>query len=137
MIPKFRAWLPTLKWMCNVSAILFDAKSLDVYKMGDTERVTEMSVNQDEVILMQSTGLFDKNGTEIFEGDVVRFGHLFDGFLNRVVWDKDSATFKLEPLETLWSHTYFSNFKNETIKRLEVIGNIYESPKLTEVSDDQ
>lgn len=98
MIPKFRAWLPTLKWMCNVSAILFDAKSLDVYKMGDTERVTEMSVNQ---------------------------------------WDKDSATFKLEPLETLWSHTYFSNFKNETIKRLEVIGNIYESPKLTEVSDDQ
>ncbi|MCW0924624.1 hypothetical protein OJ598_03015 [Streptococcus anginosus] len=45
MIPKFRAWLPTLKWMCNVSAILFDEKSLDVYKMGDTERVTEMSVN--------------------------------------------------------------------------------------------
>ena len=67
---------------------------------------------------------------------MVRFGHLFDGFLNRVVWDKDSATFKLEPLETYWSHTYFSNFKNETIKHLEVIGNIYENPKLTEVSDD-
>lgn len=72
MIPKFRAWLPTLQWMCSVSAILFDEKSVAVYKMGDTERVTEMSVIQDEVILMQSTGLEDKNSTEIFEGDVVK-----------------------------------------------------------------
>ena len=65
MIPKFRAWLPILKWMCNVSAILFDEKSLDVYKLGDTERVTEMSVSQDEIIFMQSTGFFDKNGVEV------------------------------------------------------------------------
>jgi uncharacterized phage protein (TIGR01671 family) len=64
MIPKFRAWMPSLQWMCNVSAILFDENSLDVYKIGDAERVTEMSVNQDEVTLMQSTGVFDRNGSD-------------------------------------------------------------------------
>ena len=130
LIPKYRAWLPTLQWMCSVSTILFDENSVDVYKMGDTERVTEMSVNQDEVILMQSTGLLDKNDTEIFEGDVVRFSHLygypFDGFLNRVTWDEHNAAFKLVPLDKTWSDTYFSNFEEDTLKILEVVGNVYE-----------
>lgn len=142
MIPKFRAWLPTLKWMCNVSAILFDVKSLDVYKMGDTERVTEMSVNQDEVTLMQSTGIKDKNGTEIFEGDIIDTTD-YEGGLSSV----GNPFVKIE--RDKYGFIVTGDFPDSpiTIKEFEagrkfagvevtIVGNIYESSKLTEVSDD-
>lgn len=140
MIPKYRAWLPTLQWMCEVTVIDYDLRSVDICRIEDVARHTEMRVDKDEVVLMQSTGLKDKNGTEIFEGDVVRFshlsGHLFDGFINRVAWDKCNAAFKLVPLNMTWSDTYFSNFGEDTLKSLEVIGNVYEKDKLEEAIND-
>lgn len=131
MIPKFRAWLPTLKWMCSVSTILFDENSVDVYKTGDTERVTEMSVNQDEVILMQSTGLKDKNGVEIFEGDVA----VMDG------WRRQVVTFGTQEVEEEFGSVRIyrgfnlylgGGYPNAVMSEFEVIGNIYENPELME-----
>ena len=43
MIPKFRAWMKSLKWMCDVTNISFDSKFVDICQQGDTERYTEMS----------------------------------------------------------------------------------------------
>ena len=135
MIPKFRAWLPTLKWMCNVSAILFDEKSLDVYKMGDTERVTEMSVNQDEVILMQSTGLCDKRGVKIFEKDIVKFS-IDNGF--EYICDEIGFVYYclgayriLNGLDETLINT--NAYLISDIDKIEVIGNIYENPELLDV----
>lgn len=134
MIPKYRCWIPSLQWMCNVSAILFDEKSLDVYKLGDTERVTEMSVSQDEIIFMQSTGLFDKNGVEIFEGDVVTNG-----------WKRQVVTFGTQEIEEDFGSVRIyrgfnlylgGGYPNAVMSTFEVIGNIYENPELMEVKDD-
>lgn len=142
MIPKFRAWLPTLKWMCNVSAILFDEKSLDVYKLGDTERVTEMSVSQDEIIFMQSTGLFDKNGKEIFEGDIIDTTD-YEGGLSSV----GNPLVKVE--HDKYGFVVTGDFPDSpiTLKEFEagrkfagveviISGNIYENPELVEVIND-
>lgn len=118
MIPKFRVYDKVECMMITTSdyddlSDLFCLLKADV----DTGYYSE---------LMQSTGLFDKNGVEIFEGDVVRFGHLYEGFLNRVAWDKTNAAFKLVPLDKTWSTTYFSNFDYESTRSLEVVGNVYQ-----------
>lgn len=125
---RFRAWHKELKAMYEVLAIDFFNKAVTVKFDKEHYRVYSF----DDVILMQLTGLFDKNGVEIFENDIVRFGHVFDGFLNQVVLDMQSCAFKLKPLDNRWDDTYFSNFGEETIESLEVIGNIYELESVEE-----
>ena len=73
----------------------------------------------DECVIMQYTGLKDKNGKEIFDGDIVDI----NGCKNRVVeWDEDWCGFylsrELNPVGYFLSEEY------------EIIGNIYENPEL-------
>lgn len=132
MIPKYRAWDKLSNYIFDVTLIDFD---IQMVRLGSCKYR-----NLDEVVLMQSTGLLDKNDTEIFEGDVVRFSYLssylFNGFINRIVWDEHNAAFKLVPLDKTWSDTYFSNFEGDALKSLEVVGNVYEKNKLEEAIND-
>lgn len=72
----------------------------------------------------QFTGLTDKNGTKIFEGDIVRYGDT----IHKVVFEQRNGTayFGLvySPIETL----PFGHYQD--LRQLEVIGNIYENPEL-------
>ena len=128
MKPRYRAWMKSLKWMCDVTNISFDSKFVDICQQGDTERYTEMSVEFDEITLMQSTGLFDRNGKEIFEGDILDYR----GRKALVRWHGSYASFIYrfvdEPHKrnTEWKPLYLAYMK------CEIIGNIYENPELLE-----
>jgi uncharacterized phage protein (TIGR01671 family) len=98
--------------------------------------------------LMRFTGLLDKNGKEIYEGDIISTPHFFNwtitGYEKRKVFFKDGAFGVKEnehgfiALKSLFkgvesSKTYISNYGEvyrEFQPVFEVIGNIYQNPEL-------
>ena len=122
MIPRYRAWDKELQTMLDVSLIDFKNRVLvgEHWKFGETN-----FMNFDEIVLMQSTGLFDKKGVEIFEGDVLTSQ-------NYPV--KGVVEFRTDL--GLWVHylkgySYFEYLGNVASSK-EIIGNIYENPELLE-----
>ena len=76
----------------------------------------------DDVKLMQFTGLLDKIGKEIYEGDLIKVGNFGD--LHEVIWE-ERAYYRMRKLG---SNTGIAFYVND--RSLEVIGNIYENPEL-------
>lgn len=80
---------------------------------------------------MQSTGLIDKNGKEVFENDVIRDS---DGFEGIVQYDESYGMYGIAYLPTLSNgiDMTFEELKDNFRNKFEVIGNIYENPELVE-----
>jgi len=119
---KFRVWEKEQKRM------------FAVYEFNE-DHVAEDSIHPRKVcILMQYTGLKDKNGKEIYEGDIVRLGNYpFTKDIEKVEWDNSLCGFS--PFAKLLCPLYEDDDVGEVRPEAsfcEVIGNIYENPELRE-----
>lgn len=118
---KFRAWDKQEKQMMKVSAI-----SLENKEIGVKDFRTYHFFRIKNIELMQYTGLKDKNGTEIYEGDVIKVER--DGIIYRVKWIHGG--FGLEPR---YNSPFYPRLGNvELREKIEVIGNIHENPEFLE-----
>ena len=79
-----------------------------------------------EIELMQYTGIKDKNGVEIYEGDIVKYKD-YDDYLYKVVFVKNECRFFAVGVTETQSENYLGYKINNKLK---VIGNIYETPNL-------
>ena len=121
MTPKFRAW--------------FDSEMYDKPVVYDGEfyldwREFENGETYNGAVLMQSTGLKDKNGSEIFEGDIVKYKAGCNTFTEEVAYDKNFAGFGVMDAYANIIFTFGELFEEIGISSLEIIGNIYENPEL-------
>lgn len=75
----------------------------------------------------QFTGLTDKNGKEIFEGDIIKTHNQYgDEFIDIVIWNESTLQFEIEETkQTIWSELNLYKYRD-----CEIIGNIYDNPEL-------
>lgn len=91
-------------------------------------------MSPDDYKIMQSTGLKDKNGVEIFEGYIVKVSvnDGFDYLENEICVIKNSIAYSGLVCTTTCTDSEYMTFNQELVEgyQYEVIGNIYENPKL-------
>ena len=130
MVPKFRAWKKAGEELGRVGRIIFELDGSVSHVLFKGEFL-DFNVSINEIILMQSTGLCDKNGKEIFEGDIVDY----KGRKAVVKWHGSYASFiyrfvdELQERFSEWHPLFLAYY------HFEVIGNIYENPELLEVEE--
>lgn len=138
MIPKYRAWDKEGNRMILPKYLY----SIDLLKERVTERTecnytfSLYSIPFDKVELMQSTGLKDKNGKEIFEGDVIAIE------VDDTGMPINAKVFQNSKIGVLMFHVFEDNEDVPMVELLEdhsvafeIIGNIYENPELLEVEE--
>lgn len=128
MIPKFRAWLKKEQKMDNEIDHISWLED-ELYCIGDG--ITYMVLAED-LVLMQSTGLKDKNGKEIFEGDILAVEADDGVIILKVSWDDEHALFVIKT-KKFNEETALAELVDDNSYPFEVIGNIYENPELLEV----
>ena len=145
VVPKFRAWDKENKIMLvvnNICNLFWDSKFIECYELvpdpkGKQEyELIYHRIDLDDAILMQSTGLFDKNGKEIFEDDIVKTTRFFGradesgGFYD---YGKELIGI-VKQLEGAWVIETGKGavYLWSDIDENEILGNTWENPKLLE-----
>ena len=127
MKPKFRAWTEEGKAMYYGVYPFKDDTLLLSY-----DEIAFDEVPASDFILMQSTGLKDKNGREIFDGDIVKYKAGCNTFTEEVAYDKNFAGFGVRDANTDIIFTFWELAEDIDLISLEVVGNIYDNPGLLE-----
>ena len=138
MIPKYRVWAKIGKRMVFSDDLLdIDYENKEIvtqqvyFENGLPDDRDIYCYDFDDIEFMQSTGLKDKNGKEIFEGDIVDY----KGRKSVIKWHGSYASFiyifvdELQKRVAGWSPLYLAYF------HFEVIGNKFETPEFLEVEE--
>lgn len=129
MIPNFRAWNKENKKMIDVDILNWNNGEVDFIGDGIT-----FILKAKDIKLMQSTGLIDNNGKEIFEGDIIAIN--LEGLETPIT----AKVFQNRKIGILMFHAFEDNEDVPMVELLEgdsvefaIIGNIWENPELLEV----
>ena len=108
---------------------------IKVFRPNKSERRCTFQYDPDW--LLQCTGLKDKNGTLIYENDIVK-GVFEDRTLTVVRWSEKDLTWCADFSQVYGKpeYSYYVALADYDSKNLEVIGNVYENPELLEGKND-
>nr|DAL97544.1 MAG TPA: YopX protein [Caudoviricetes sp.] len=131
---KFRAWNKKDKVMVDVAAMNFGPSGF--WSLIEYAYDAELQL-ADSYELMQYTGIKDKNGREIYEGDILKVtGEDGESYVATVKWfgDEDYPAFDLEGIPAVWNYdaNALATIFQSGVETCEVIGNIFEDKQLLE-----
>ena len=122
---RFRAWDTWRKRMSVVDRIYIDTKGVRLYDdFGEYWRDFR------DVILMQSTGLKDKNGQEVFVGDIIKCSR---GCPHEVYLEKEYGGTYVGGMPAIYLKGLLNGYAWTGDE--EIIGNVFENPELLEVTE--
>ena len=152
MIAKYRAWDSAKKEMFKDTFAITESGQVVVVEQESVASSPDY-VFVDHLVIMQSTGLKDKNGKDIFGWDILKFNdewneYCHEGYVdgsvegvNYVEVVKGEACFEFGktryPESSLFihmedEHLSFAELVNDKDFEFEIIGNVYENPDLLE-----
>lgn len=123
--PEFRAW--AIEKQEFIEDVIHDGESWLEMEGYETLSLSEI-FDGDEFIVEQDTGLKDKNGKEIYEGDILL---AWDKYYE-VVFDSERVGFVAKRAGGLRDSFFGKYFGRYLVDHCEIIGNINENPELLE-----
>lgn len=129
MIQKIRAWDKVGNEMINY---IISINFVFGYITFDTENVINKKRYFDDITIMQSTGLHDEQGVEIFEGDIVNVDRTFRNPMTGSGTLTLNKNFEVVFINGMFTRDGSSMGLSKDLKYLTVIGNVHQHPELLE-----
>ena len=134
---KFRAW-------DKVNKVMYTGLPYSYAGRNRLDDFSQILKHPQIYEVMQYTGLKDKNGIEIYEGDIVNMHYFFESYDRETLgaFEDETEVVGVVRIDEMSVYTDckegrfdWLNYLEEPTEELEVIGNIYDNPELLEVSE--